>query len=175
MGRKRELTKARLIRDLNIGQSLEIGIMFSIIGLGGLTTLIIKWKPVFEKMGIALPFIGMFALAFVLIGGFMLYVSLKDRYSIKHGDFAIFKDTVKRIETPEGTKHKRVYFEEYTKHCGFGAVDLNIDKVGIGDKYLLVKLPSSNFVALAYPCSVYNLGQDVKDFVKNATIALKRT
>lgn len=171
MARKRELTKARIIHDLNIAQSLEIGILFSIIGFGGIGVIAWKFKALASLFGIGTVIIGMFALAFGALGAFMIYVALKDRHCIKTGDLCIFKDAVKRVEPLEGTTQKRVYFEEYTKLRGFGAVNLSIEKVNAGDKYFLIKLPSSNFVALAYPCSAFNIGEDVKNFVKNAAIA----
>lgn len=171
MAKKRELTKARIIRDLNVGQSVEIGIMFMAISIAGIGLLIWQLKEMIAKLGVFMAIIGMFALAFGMLGFFMLSVALKDRKSIKAGNFHIFKDTVKRVESENGTISKRVYFEEYTRLRGFGAVNLNIDKINVGDKYILVKLPSSNFVALAYPCSAFNIGEDVKDFVKKADLA----
>lgn len=173
MARKRELTKARIIHDLNIAQSLEIGILFSIIGFGGIGVIAWKFKTLASMMGICTGIIGMFAFAFGALGVFMLSVALKDRHCVKVGELYIFKDSVKKVEPLEGTIQKRVYFEEYTKFHGFGAVNLSIDKVNTGDKYFLIKLPSSNFVALAYPCSAFNIGDDVKNFVKNASIAFE--
>ena len=171
MAKKRELTKARIIRDLNVGQSVEIGIMFMAISIAGIGLLVWQLKEMIANLGVFMAIIGMFALAFGMLGFFMLSVALKDRKSIKAGNFHIFKDTVKRVESENSTISKRVYFEEYTRLKGFGAVNLNIDKINVGDKYLLVKLPSSNFVALAYPCSAFNVGEDVKDFVQKADLA----
>ena len=174
MRKKRELTKARLIKDLNITSTIIFGILFMLAGISGITLLIWRWQSYFEKVRMALPIIGMFMFAFAAIGVFMLYCALKDRHDINKNNFSIFTDAVLRIEPIQTRPSNRVYFEEYTRHCGFGAVEMSMPKVKVGDEYLLVKLPSSNFVALAYPCSAFALHKDLKDTVKQPQIALSK-
>ena len=84
MRRKKELTKARLIKDLNITSTNILGIIFVIAGLACLACLIIHWQTILSKIGLSLPIIGMMLLAFTALGGFMLYAACKDRHDIKN-------------------------------------------------------------------------------------------
>ena len=172
MRRKKELTKARLIKDLNITSTNVLGVVFIIAGLSCLVCLIINWQTILSKIGLSLPIIGMMLLAFTALGGFMLYSACKDRHDIKNNKIAIFTDKVLRLEPIQTRPSNRVYFEEYTKHCGFGAVELNLPNIKVGDEYLLIKLPTSNFVVLAYPCSAFKLHQELNDSLKTPSIAL---
>ena len=174
MKRKRELTKARLIKDLNINATIAFGVLFTTVSVGGLIYCIIQWTIMFEKIKLALPILGMIILAFAALGAMMLYAACKDKQDIKNGNFAIFTDAVTRIEPIQTRPSNRVYFDEYTKHCGFGAVELSSPKVKVGEQYLLIKLPSSNFVVLAYPCSEFNLREELSSTLKTPTIALSK-
>jgi hypothetical protein len=168
MAKRRALTKAKIIRDLNIRQSVEIGIMFMIVGVAGVGVILWQFDEMISRLRMLMATVGLFSLVFVALGIFMLFVALKDLRSIKTGNFNIFQDAVKKVEPESGTVNKRVYFEEYTKLRGFWAVNINVDKVNVGDKYFLVKLSSSNFVALAYPCAIFNIGNDIKESVTTA-------
>lgn len=174
MRRKRELTKSRLIKDLNINSTITFGALFTTVSVGGLICFIAKWTTMFERVKLALPILGMMILAFAALGIMMLYAACKDKHDIKNGNFAIFTDTVIRIEPIQTRPSNRVYFDEYTKHCGFGAVELNLPNIKIGDEYLLIKLPTSNFVVLAYPCSAFKLHQELNDSVETPSVALTK-